>query len=125
MEIKLQKLRRFNLIMGALHFLQAVAMAFLATNVIQKIAEFQPTVTQNYLAFNVATKSLEPASKALFSLPFGILVASFLMISALAHLVIYLSGETKRKMGAVRLGFHRWSGALGCDSALSVWNGQL
>ena len=77
MEIKLQKLRRFNLIMGAFHFIQGVAMLFLATSVIQKIAAFQPTITQNFLAFNIATKSLEPASKVLFSLPFGILVASF------------------------------------------------
>ena len=67
MEVKLQKLRRFNLIMGAVHFVQAVAMLFLATSVIQKIAEFQPTITQNYLTFNVATKSLEPAGKAFFT----------------------------------------------------------
>ena len=66
MEIKLAKLRRFNLIMGAFHLIQGAIMLFLATSVIQKIAEFQPTITQNYLSFNVATKSLELASK-----PFG------------------------------------------------------
>ena len=93
MEIKLAKLRRFNLIMGAFHLIQGAIMLFLATSVIQKIAEFQPTITQNYLSFNVATKSLELASKPLFTLPFGILVASFLFISAAAHLIIYLRGE--------------------------------
>ena len=51
------KLRRFNLIMGAFHLIQGAIMLFLATSVIQKIAEFQPTITQNYLSFNVATKS--------------------------------------------------------------------
>ena len=106
MEIKLQKLRRFNLIMGAVHFIQAVAMLFLATSVIQKFAEFQPTITQNYLTFNLATKSLEPAGKAIFTLPFGILVASFLFISALAHLIIYLSGETY--LNGIRAGINKF-----------------
>jgi len=106
MEIKLMKLRRFNLIMGAFHLIQGLAMLFLATSVIQKIAEFQPTVTQNFLTFNVATKSLELTSKSLFTLPFGILVASFLLISALAHLIIYLSGE--KYTDGIRAGINKF-----------------
>jgi len=90
MEERLQKLKRFNLIMGALHLVQGIAMLFLATNVIQKIAEFQPTITQNFLKFDVATQELVTASKELFDLPFGILVASFLLISALAHGIVYV-----------------------------------
>ena len=90
MEEKLLKLKRFNLIMGALHLVQGIAMLFLATNVIQKIAEFQPTITQNFLKFDVATRELVTASKELFELPFGILVASFLLISALAHGIVYV-----------------------------------
>lgn len=93
MEIKFKKLRRFNLIMGALHLLQGIIMLFLATSVIQKIAEFQPTITQFFLKFNPDTQSLETASKDLFELPFGILVASFLLISAVAHGIIYLAGD--------------------------------
>lgn len=88
------KLRRFNTIMGALHLIQGVIMLFLATSVIQKIAEFTPTVTQNYLSFNFQTMSLEPASRLLFQLPFGILVAVFLLISALAHGLISLPKKT-------------------------------
>lgn len=91
MEIEFKKLKRFNLIMGILHFVQAVIMLILATSIIQKISEFSPTITQNFLEFNANTKSLEPASKELFNLPFGILVSSFLFISAFAHLIIYLS----------------------------------
>ena len=106
MEIKLAKLRRFNLIMGAFHLIQGAIMLFLATSVIQKIAEFQPTITQNYLSFNVATKSLELASKPLFTLPFGILVASFLFISAAAHLIIYLSGE--KYLDGIRAGINKY-----------------
>ncbi|NLC33078.1 MAG: heliorhodopsin HeR [Clostridiales bacterium] len=93
MENKLQKLKRFNLIMGALHFVQGIAMIFLATSVIQKIGQFQPTITQNFLKYDVETQGLVTASKALFDLPFGILVASFLLISALAHLIVYMSGD--------------------------------
>ena len=63
-------------------------MLFLATTVIQKIGEFQPTITQNFLAFNQEIRSLELTSKALFDLPFGILVALFLFISAGAHALV-------------------------------------
>jgi len=89
-----QKLRKFNIFMGALHLVQGIAMLFLATTVIQTIAEFSPTVTQNFLAFNEQTRSLELNSKDLFGLPFGILVASFLLISALAHAIISIPAKT-------------------------------
>lgn len=100
------KLRRFNLIMGAFHFIQGILMLVLATSVIQKIAEFQPVITQNYLSFNLATKSLENTAKELFTLPFGILVASFLLISALAHLIIYLSNE--KYLNGIRAGINKF-----------------
>ena len=92
-EIKLQKLKSFNLIMGAFHLIQGIIMLFLATSVIQKIAQFQPTINQFYLSFNQATQSLELASRELFKLPFGIMVASFLLISAAAHGLIYLMSD--------------------------------
>ncbi len=93
MEEKYKRLINFNKLMGFFHFIQAVIMLFLATNVIQKIAEFKPTITQNYLSYSVQTGSLEPASKILFNLPFGILVSLFLFISALAHLIIILNKD--------------------------------
>jgi hypothetical protein len=93
MENSLPKLKRFNLIMGAFHLIQGLIMLFLATSVIQKIAEFQPTITQFYLRFNTQTRALETVGKELFKLPFGILVACFLLISAIAHGLIVLFGE--------------------------------
>lgn len=93
MEEKLQKLKKFNLIMGALHLAQGVLMLFLATSVIQKIAEFQPTITQNFLAYDVELQSLVTTSKSLFELPFGVLVASFLIISAIAHGIVYIMSD--------------------------------
>ncbi len=88
-----KKLRRFNMIMGALHLVQAVLMAFLATSVIQTISEFKPTITQFYLSYNTQTQSLEQVSRELFELPFGIMVAMFLFVSALAHALISLPGK--------------------------------
>ena len=87
-EITTEKLRRFNLIMGGLHLIQGIAMLFLATNVIQKIGEVSPEISQFYLAFNPETRSLETASRVLFELPFGVMVASFLFISAIAHALV-------------------------------------
>ena len=49
--------------MGGLHFIQGVLMLILATTVIQKIAEFQPTITQLFLFYNPLTQSLEIAVK--------------------------------------------------------------
>ena len=91
---KLAGLRRFNLIMGGLHLVQGIAMLFLATRVIQTISEFTPTITQFFLSFNVQTQSLEVQSRELFELPFGIMVALFLLISATAHALISIPKRT-------------------------------
>jgi len=88
MDEKLKKLRKFNMVMGMFHLIQGVLMIFLATTVIQKIGEFSPQITQYYLSYNVETQTLENASKVLFELPFGILVAVFLLMSASAHALI-------------------------------------
>lgn len=89
-EINFQKLRRFNLIMGLVHFLQAIAMLVLAFTVIQKIAEFSPVIRQFYIGYNTQTQSLETMSRDLFNLPFGFFVSLFLFVSAGAHALISL-----------------------------------
>jgi len=108
MEVRLNKLKRFNLIMGAFHLIQGLLMVFLATSVIQKISEFQPNIIQFYQTFNTSTQSLETASKVLFKLPFGLLVASFLIISAIAHGFIVLN--SKRYFSDLQKGINqfRW-----------------
>lgn len=87
---RLKPLRRFNLIMGGLHLVQGIAMLFLATTIIQNIAEFKPTIIQFYLTFDPHTQSLVSTSKELFELPFGIMVAVFLLLSAFFHGLIAL-----------------------------------
>lgn len=91
---KLLKLRRFNLIVGGLHLVQGIAMLILASTVIQKLSEFKPDIIINYLSYNTVTSSLEPASSVLFSLPFGVMVALFLLLSAFFHGLISIPEKT-------------------------------
>ncbi len=108
MEEKLMRLKRFNLIMGFVHLTQAIAMLFLASTVIQKIAEFQPQIVQYFQTFNITTRSLETASKDLFQLPFGVLVASFLFISAFAHFTIVMNSRKYFDGLAKGINVFRW-----------------
>ena len=82
---KLRKLRRFNLFMFVLHFAQGVAMVILAK-------KFELPVVGSFLKFDVSTQSLVPSSEVLFNINIGYLVASFLFISSIAHLLISLPG---------------------------------
>jgi hypothetical protein len=100
------KLKRFNLIMGGFHLIQGLVMLFLATTVIQKISEFQPTIIQFYQTFNFETMSLEVVSRELFALPFGIMVSSFLLISAVAHGLIVLNA--KKYEADLKLGINKF-----------------
>ncbi|MFO7951441.1 MAG: heliorhodopsin HeR [Bacillota bacterium] len=93
-QITFDGLKRFNMIMGGLHLVQGIVMLFLATTVIQTISEFTPTIIQFYQTFDLETRSLVVTSQDLFELPFGILVASFLLISAIAHGLISLPEKT-------------------------------
>jgi len=92
-ETQMNRLRRFNFIMGILHLVQAFAMLFLSVAVIQKIAEFQPQIVQFYITYNPVTQALEVVSKNLFLLPFGLMVALFLFISAAAHALISIPNK--------------------------------
>ncbi len=93
-KLNLVKLRKFNLIMGGLHLIQGVLMLILSATVIQTISEFKPTITQIYLFFNTDTQTLETGIKELFGLPFGIMVALFLLLSAVAHGIISIPKAT-------------------------------
>lgn len=80
-KISMNSLRRFNLIMSGLHAAQGIAVLLLSK-------AFSLPITGNYLVFNEATQSLEPASRTLFNLSLPGLVAIFFFLSATAHLVI-------------------------------------
>jgi hypothetical protein len=89
--LQYSSLRRFNLIMGFLHFIQGSFMLFVALTV-DKVSNFKPSILSNYLTFDVAQMRLVSVPDKLFELPFAILVAAFLFISAFAHLIIILPG---------------------------------
>jgi hypothetical protein len=75
---KYQGLRRFNLFMGALHFLQGLFMILVSNDTTYPIFS-------NYLNFDISTFSLSPQAAKFYDLPFGPAVAMFLLISAVAH----------------------------------------
>ncbi len=79
---KFTGLRRFNLIMGFLHLVQGLFMIVVSNDTTYPIFTY-------FLGFDMATRSLKPNTELLYEVPFGIAVAFFLLISAVAH--FYLS----------------------------------
>jgi len=77
-----QGLRRFNLIMGALHLVQGILMIVLSNDTTYPIYTY-------YLRFDTETFSLTPDPQNIYNLRFGPAVAVFLLLSAIAH--FYLS----------------------------------
>jgi hypothetical protein len=108
MKEKIEKLKRFNLLMGGFHLIQGILMLFLSYSVIQKLSEFQPMIIQYYQTFNFETNSLEVVPRELFQLPFGVLVASFLLISAIAHGIIYLNADKYERDLKKGINSFRW-----------------
>jgi hypothetical protein len=91
-EVTFSKLRRFNIIMGGFHFVQGILMIVLGL-LIADLGNFKLQIYQHYLVFvetGPDTGYLDFARSEMFTLPFFVLVASFLLISALAHALISL-----------------------------------
>lgn len=89
-EVTFKSLRKFNIIMGALHLVQGIIMIILGLTLSQ-LGDFKLQIYQHYLVFvetGPESGYLDFAREAIFTLPFFVLVASFLLISALAHAII-------------------------------------
>jgi len=82
-QTKFKKLRRFNLIMFFLHLGQGIAMLIVAS-------DFRLPVNTSFVEMNTVTLKLEAVLERLWELPIGPLVAGFLFLSALAHLLLTL-----------------------------------
>lgn len=97
-----QKLRKYNIIAGFLHLVQAIAVLLLSKS-------FELPISGNYLAFSEQTKSLEPATAALFDISLPLLVAGFFFLSAIAHFSI-ASFYRRRYNEQLKLGINkaRW-----------------
>lgn len=94
-------LRRFNVVMGALHLIQGILMIVLSNDTTYPIFT-------NYLKFNTETFSLSPDPQLWLEVRFGTAVALFLLISAVAHFYLATVGykryvrNLERKMNPVR-----------------------
>lgn len=93
-EINFASLKRFNTIMGFLHFIQGCAMLFFALS-IEKIADFRTPVWSYFLTFDRTQMRLVTTPEKIGELPFAALVAVFLFLSALAHFIIVLPRTNK------------------------------
>lgn len=100
-ERKFTSLRRFNLSMGFLHLIQGMLMIFISNDTTYPIYT-------NFLNFDPATRSLMPNPELVYEVPFGIAVAFFLLISAVAHFYLATFGykryvvNLKKGMNPVR-----------------------
>jgi hypothetical protein len=91
-ELNFAYLRRFNIIMGGFHLVQGVLMIILGLTVSQ-LGDFKMRIFQHYLEFVETAPNegyLAFARTEVFTLPFFVLVAIFLLLSALAHALISL-----------------------------------
>ena len=89
-ELNFNTLRRFNIIMGIMHFVQGTMMIVLGLTLTQ-LGDFKLRIFQHYLTFVETAPGegyLDFARTEIFTLPFFVLVASFLLLSALAHYLI-------------------------------------
>jgi hypothetical protein len=101
MDRKFTGLRRFNLSMGFLHLIQGIFMIVVSNDTTYPIYT-------NFLNFDIATRSLEPNAELVYEVPFGVAVAFFLLISAVAHFYLATIGyqryveNLKKGMNPVR-----------------------
>jgi len=95
---KFTGLRRFNLVMGFLHLVQGLFMILVSNDTTYPIFT-------NYLSFDTVNRVLKPDTALLYELPFGVAVAFFLLISAVAHFYLATIGY-KRYVANLKKGMN-------------------
>jgi hypothetical protein len=78
---KIKKLRRFNILMACLHFVQGFIVLYASSS-------FSLPVTTAYVEMDPIRNALTPVLKTVADVQIGPLVAGFLFLSALAHFAI-------------------------------------
>jgi len=84
---KLESIRKFNFFMGFFHFVQGAFMLYIALTV-EKVMNFKPDILSYFLKFDTEQMRLVTDTNVVFKIPFGILVASFLFLSATFHFIV-------------------------------------
>ena len=99
----MKNLRVYNLLMGLLHAIQGVVILVLAT-------DFKLPITTSYLQFDPELVELAPRLEHLVDLKFGVFVAIFLFLSAVAHLVLSMPKPYKWYIKNLKNGINpaRW-----------------
>jgi hypothetical protein len=80
-ERKFSRLRTFNIIAGLFLLIQAIAIVFLSNS-------FKLPINTYYVQFNATTQLLLPVENTIYQLQVGLLVALFLLISTIDHLLM-------------------------------------
>jgi hypothetical protein len=98
-----ERLRLFNAAMALLHLAQGIVMLLLSN-------DFSLSVTTSFLEFDEISEKLVVAEDTLLDLRIAPLVASFLFISAFAHLTLSLPGAYQWYVRNLRSGINyaRW-----------------
>jgi len=114
------RLRRFNLIMAFLHALQGITMIVLSS-------DFSLPVTTSFVEFSQTTQKLFTQLQTVFELRVGLLVAGFLFLSALAHLLVSLPGIYEWYVANLKKGanYARWIEYAFSSSLMIVIIGML
>lgn len=97
------RLRTFNIVMGFLHAIQGVIMLVLSS-------DFSLPITTSFVEFNQSTQKLFTELNTIFDVRVGPLIAGFLFLSALAHIMISLPGVYQWYVENLRKGanYARW-----------------
>lgn len=88
-ELNHDYLRKFNIKMGFLHFIQGTLMLVFSLT-IDKIQNFKTPIWSYYLTFDMNTLRLVTDPRKLGEVPFGVFVSMFLFLSAFAHFLIVM-----------------------------------
>ncbi|MBN1618020.1 heliorhodopsin HeR [Candidatus Dojkabacteria bacterium] len=108
MEKQFKGLNRFNIFMGALHLLQALAVYFIS----DPDKGIVP-ITINYLEYDQIAAKLLPATKEVFSVNLAWFVVIFFLLSSVAHFfigTIYMSKyESDLKLGINKVRWFEYS----------------
>ncbi|MDA3844915.1 MAG: heliorhodopsin HeR [Vallitaleaceae bacterium] len=107
--INTHSLRRFNIIMGLLHFVQGGLMLTFALTV-DKVANFKLPLMSYFLQFDTTQMRLITNTDSIGKVPFGILVSVFLFMSAIAHFIIAAPKTNKIYNDGIEKGvnYFRW-----------------
>jgi len=102
-EGKFKNLRKWNLSMFFLHLAQGIIMLVISSS-------FAVPVTTSYVEYNTLTQKLGTVLSTLGDVRIGPLVAGFLFLSALAHLLVSIGGGYRWYVNNLKKGMNlaRW-----------------